>query len=276
MRRGQAPQLSLRAPVVVFCRDANPHARASVEAGAALLGLHASVYGPAEVAALGEPVVAASRMGEVCAAIVGIGLGSAMIEAIAGGTDCPVVNAGDGEGDAVGALADLVVMEQVLGSFAGHKLAWVGDSCGLLNDLMIAGCTLGMSVAIAHPVGFAPDADHLTTARERAAVTGAAVMVTNDLAEALQDASVVYVEPWPVEAGDRFRPYTVQRHSLRHARAQVAILHRAPERRGPEIATSLVEDPSWLALAQSRARADAAAALLWAALRPDPLRSVIG
>lgn len=275
VRRGLAPALGVRAPVALLCGAPAPHTRAAVEAACALLGLRVSVYGPAEVAELGEPALAGARLRALTSAVVGIGLPAGMLAAIdtCGG---PVVNAGDAQGDAVGALADLVVLEQILGGWAGHKLAWVGDSSGLLGDLLVGGCTLGLSVAVAHPVGFAPDAERLTAARERAAVTGAAVMVTNDLTEALADASAVYVDPWPADATERFRPFTVHRHSLRHTRTQAVVMHRAPERRGQEVATSLVEDPAWLAPAQARARADAAAALLWAAIHPDPLRSMIG
>jgi ornithine carbamoyltransferase len=271
VRRGEVRPLDLTAPIALLCASPTPYVRAAVEAGAALVGLRVATYGPEDVAALGDLGVAGQLLGATASAIVTVGLGG-RTAALAERAPCPVINAGDSDGDAVGALADLVVIEQGLGSLEGRRLAWVGDSCGLTYDLLLAACTAGMSVAVAHPTGYAPDADRLTAARERAAMSGAAVMVTTDLAEALLDSDAVYVEPWPEGAGDRFRAYTVHRHTLRHARAGALLLHRAPERRGPELATSLVEDGAWMAATQARARADAVAALLTQALRPDPLR----
>lgn len=270
LRRGLVSPPRVVAPVGLVCARPAPYVQASVGAAAALLGLRLQHFGPAEVEALGDRAVAGAILGGLHAALVTVGLDG---DAFADASPAPIINAGDRGGDVVGALADLVVMEAGLGRLEGRKLAWVGDASGLLYDLLVAACTLGMNVAVAHPVGFAPDAERLTVARERAALSGAAVMVTTDLAEALQDAHAVYVEPWPEGAADRFRPYTVHRHALRHSHTGALLLHRAPERRGPEIATSLVEDGAWQALAQARARVDAAAALLLGALRPDPLHA---
>ena len=208
-------------------------------------------------------------------AIVGAGLPAAFLAGLAERSAAVVVEAGGPGGDPVGAVADLVVLERALGGLEGRKLAWVGDSCGLLHDLMIGGATRGLSVAVAHPVGFAPDVERVTWARERAGLTRAAIHVGSELAEALQDADAIYVEPWPDGQADRFRPFAVQRHAVRAARGGCVFLHRAPERRGQELSASLVEEPGWLAIEQSRARADAWGAWLGRLLQPDPLRSVL-
>jgi ornithine carbamoyltransferase len=187
----------------------------------------------------------------------------------------PVINGGDADADPVGALADLCLFEQWFGALAGRRLTWVGDASGLLYDLLSGG-GLGLSTAIAHPMGFAPDPERLTVAREHAAETGAAVLVTSDIGEATADASVVYVDVWPTDHADRFRPFAIQRHSLRDARAGVMVLHRRPEHRGPELSASFAEDVAAAASLQHRARVEACAAVLAACLRPDPLISVVG
>ncbi|MFZ5476086.1 MAG: hypothetical protein ACOZNI_04870 [Myxococcota bacterium] len=274
-RRGAAPRLATASPVALVCAEPAPYLRAEVEAGAALLGLRVIVYGPAEARALGDAGVAGRRFGALHAAVLASGMPAAAMEQLAGGAACPVVEAGGAGGDPAGAIADLRVLTQALGGLASRKLAWVGDACGLLHDLMVAGAGQGLSVAVAHPIGYAPDAERVTWARERAAVTGASVHVGTELAEALADANAVYAEPWPDGAADRFRPYAVQRHALRGTRTGPVILHRAPERRGAELSPAIVEDLGWLAAEQSRARADAWAAILGWLLDPDPLRSVV-
>lgn len=274
-RRGGLPPLRAHTPLALLCAAPDPFARAAIEAGAALLGLRVAVYGPDEIARLGDPVVAGERLGALHVALLGLGLPAATLAALAERSPAPVIEAGGPGGDPAGALADLLVLERALGGLGGRTLAWVGDTCGLLSDLLVGAASLGLSVSVAHPVGFAPELERVTWARERAALTGAAVLVTTVLAEAVQDASALYVEPWPAAAADRFRPYAVQRHVLRGARGGCVFLHRHPERRGPEVSASLAEEPGWLAIEQSRARADAWAGLLAYVLRPDPLRSVL-
>lgn len=276
VRRGDPPLVRSVAPVGLLCAEPAPYVRAAVEAGAAMVGLRVAIYGPDEVARLGDPAVAGARLGAMHAALLGTGFPAQTLAAMAETSPCPVVEAGGPGGDPAGALADLWVMEEALGGLDGRKLCWVGDATGLLHDLMVAGCAEGMSVAVAHPVGFAPDLERVIWARERAATHGAAVTVTTELAEAVADAHAVYAEPWPEGAADRFRGYSVQRHALRGLRGGAVFLHRAPERRGPEMSAAIVDDPGWLAPRQGRARADAWAALLAWLLLPDPLRSVSG
>lgn len=267
--------LRAAAPVALLLAEPLPYVRAAVEAGAALVGLRVAVYGPEDVRRLGDPGVAGARLGALHPAVLAAGFAPASLASLAERSPAPVVEAGGAGGDPAGALADLWVLERALGGLEGRRLAWVGEACGLLHDLLVAGCTLGLTIGVAHPVGHAPDLERVTWARERAATTGAAVLVTTDISEALADADAIYAEPWPEGAAERFRGYAVQRHSLRGARGGVVLFHRAPERRGPELSPSLTGEAGWLALEQSRARADAWAAVLGSILQPDPLRSVL-
>ena len=240
-----------------------------------MIGLRVTAYGPEEVSRLGEPTTAGERLGALHAAIIAARMPAASVAALAERSTAPVIDGGGPGGDPAGALADLAVLDRAIGSFEGRKLAWVGDATGLFHDLLVGGSSLGLSVAIAHPIGFAPDPDRVTWARERAAVSRAAVLVTTELSEALLDASAVYVEPWPAGAEERFRGYALQRHTLRNTRGGVVFLHASPERRAGECSASLTDDPGWLAVEQSRARADAWAAVLGWCLEPDPIRSVL-
>lgn len=260
----------------MLCGRAEPYTRAAVEAGASLIGLRVTTYDPAEVVALGELAQAGERLSTLHFGLVAVGLAEGETARLASRARVPVLNGGDPDGDPIAAVADLQVLQSRLGALQGRRLTWVGDAGGLLYDLLCAGAAHGLSVSVAHPVGFAPDAERVTWARDYAAETGAAIHVTHELGEAITDASVVYVDRWPEEHAERFRPYAVQRHTLRDARVGALVLHRSPERIGPELSASYAEEVAAVAVEQARARADAAAALLLAMLRPDPLCSVRG
>lgn len=270
------PALRSRGAIAVWCARPAPFVRAALRGGAALLGLDIALYTPDEVAVSGDARLAGARLSNVHPAIVGVGLPAGTLAQLAQGATVPVVNGGDPDGDPIGALADLAFYQRALGGLEGRRLTWVGDSSGLLYDLLVGGGALGLSVAVAHPVGFAPVVERLTLARERAAESGAAVLVTTELAEAMVDASVVVVEPWPEEHVERFRPFLIQRHTLREAHPGALVVHRRPESRGPELSASFDEEVAAHAVAQHRARVYAAAVVLGWALRPDPLVSVVG
>lgn len=274
--RGALPHLQTRGALALLCGRPQPYVRAAVQAGASLLGLRVEVYGPGETAALGEPGMAGERLSIVHPLILGCGMAPGTLGALAAHSRVPVVDAGDGDADPVGALADLAVIDEAVGGLAGTKLAWVGDATGLFFDLLVGAATLGATVAVAHPVGFAPDPERVLVGRQRAAESGAAVLDTTDLAEGVQDARAVYVDLWPAEHVERFRPYAVQAHTLRDAGAGtgVVVLHRRPEQRGPELSPSFAEEITTRSVDQFRMRVAAFAAVLASLLEPDPLRSV--
>ncbi len=263
--RGSRRAAGLSAPVALLCASRAPYVRAQVAAAAASWGRSLEVFGPDDVALLGEPSHAAARLSAGFAAFVLVGMESATIAEWAAAASVPVVDGGGADGDPAGALADLFLIERAAGSLVGRRLAWIGDSSGLLADLLAVGGAFGLNVGIAHPRGFAPPAELLTRGRDRAAMTGAAVHAGPELEEALVDADAVHVEPFPPLGGgvdDRFRPYALHRHLLRGARPHVIVLHPAPERRGAELSQGLAEEFAPVFVAQHRARIAAFAALL--------------
>jgi len=267
--------LRAAAPVVVLCAAPRPYARIAVQSGAARVGLVVATFTPEEVRELGSAGAAAATFGRAGPGVVLVGFDAESANAFAAASPAPSLGVDSAGGCTVGALADLLVLER-RAPLPGHRLAIIGDASPRSIDLAVAVASLGGSVSFAHPVGFAPDPDRLTVVRERAAAVGGAVLDTTELMDALRDATAIVTEPFPAEGGDRFRGYGVARHHLRVCKPGYLLLHRAAERRGPEVSAALVEDPGWSAPAQRQAESWAAAALLSWALQPDRLRSVLG
>ena len=267
--------LRTAAPVVALCGSDRPYARLALQSGAGRVGLPVSQFGTAEVEALGEPALAGATVGLHTAAVALIGWSLAPLQAFAASSSAPCIATDSASGCPIGALADLVVLGR-RGALPQHRLAIVGDASPRALDLANALATLGGSVNLVHPVGFAPEAERLTLLRERAAAAGGAVLDTTELLEGLRDATAVFVEAFPAEEVERFRPFALARHHLRVCRPGPALLHRAPERRGPELSATLVEDSGWCAGAQRSAESFAAAAVLSWILQPDRARSVLG
>jgi ornithine carbamoyltransferase len=74
---------------------------------------------------------------------------------------------------------------------------YVGDAHGNMGDELLLGCaTMGMDFRIVAPRAVWPREDFLAMAQERALVSGARITVTDDIAEGVRGADVVYTDVW--------------------------------------------------------------------------------
>lgn len=263
------------APLLVLAAAPRPYGRTAVQVGAARLGLATETFSPEEVRALGDVSLAAATLGRAAPGLVLLGWEMEPAAAFAAASPSPCLGLDGAAGCPVGALADLLALDR-RGALASHRLTVVGDASPRALDLATGLASLGGSVTLVHPVGFAPDPERLTVIRERAAAAGGSVLDTTELVEGLRDATAVLVEPFPRENVSRFRPYALARHHLRVCRPACAVLHRAHETRGAELSPTLADDAAWTAPRQRQAESLAAAALLWWMLQPDRVRSVLG
>lgn len=114
-------------------------------------------------------------------------------------------------------LADLLTLLEVeaqreggpvprLSALAGKKVAWVGDSNNILNDMLVAYPRLGIDLSVAAPSGdaYAPDPLVWTAMEDgvSALPQGAPrghVTWTNDPAAAVRDADYIVTDTWYVD-----------------------------------------------------------------------------
>jgi ornithine carbamoyltransferase len=159
---------------------------------------------------------------------------------------CPVATiGGDASGQSpIDGLALLMTMHRARGSLQGRRIAFLGDGATLAHTVLLAGALAGMTVAVAHPRGYAPNPDVVTAARDVAARNGGAVLVTEDPDHAVLDADVIVVEPFRSLAGgetgraSRFDGFVLTPARAQAARPGALALHPLPLR--GEIAPELV------------------------------------
>ena len=134
---------------------------------------------------------------------------------------------------------------------AGRRIVYVGDGNNVAHSLMFGAAKTGMDVAVATPPGFEPRADLVETARADAEAGGSAVLVTNDVAEAVAGASAVYTDVWASmgqedEARERrraFAAYTVDAAMMARALPEAVFLHCLPAHRGEEMTAEVADGP---------------------------------
>jgi len=175
------------------------------------------------------------------------------IDALAGASGVPVINALTDGFHPCQVLADLQTIRERKGRLAGLTLTYLGDGANnMAHSLMLGGANAGMTVRIAGPEGFAPQPDILTDARNRAAQTGGVIELISDPYAAVDGADVLVTDTW-VSMGqendglDRvgpFRPYQVNPQLLERANQDAIVLHCLPAHRGQEITDEVIDGPA--------------------------------
>ena len=114
----------------------------------------------------------------------------------------------------------------------------------MTNSLIVGGIKMGMSVAVACPKGYEPDAEIMKWAAE----TGD-FLCTDDVFEAAKGADVLYTDVWAsmgqeAEAEERkkiFKGYQINADVMAVANEGAMVMHCLPAHRGEEITADVLE-----------------------------------
>jgi ornithine carbamoyltransferase len=200
------------------------------------------------------------------------------IDALAGASGVPVINALTDGFHPCQVLADLQTIRERKGRLTGLTLTYLGDGANnMAHSLMLGGANAGMTVRIGGPEGFAPQPDILADARNRAAQTGGVIELISDPHAAVDGADVLVTDTW-VSMGqendglDRvgpFRPYQVNPQLLERANQDAIVLHCLPAHRGQEITDEVIDGPASAVWDEAENRLHAQKALLALLLAPQ-------
>lgn len=141
-------------------------------------------------------------------------------------------------------LADLMTIRERKQGFSGLKLCFIGDGNNMANSLIVGAVKVGMSVSIACPNNYQPDAEIITWAKANGNLT-----ITTSIEEAAKDADVLVTDVWASmgqegEAAARrsaFSGYQVNDKTMAYAKPDCMVLHCLPAHRGEEITAEVFE-----------------------------------
>jgi ornithine carbamoyltransferase len=106
------------------------------------------------------------------------------LEVFAGNAKMPVINALTDLEHPCQVLADLQTIQEHFGTCQGLKLAYCGDGNNMAHSLLLGGALVGLDVAVAAPIGFAPNPQVVAAAEKIAQGTKAQITITTDPAVA--------------------------------------------------------------------------------------------
>ena len=195
---------------------------------------------------------------------------------LARGSLVPVINGCDDRYHPTQALADLITIKQVEGSFDGAQVTFVGIHNNVTNSLLVACTRVGVRVGLVTPERNPDSWDPELVAEARA--TGL-VSDYSSVQEAAAESTFLYTDTWidmehyhelsyATEAERRIEtmtPYQLNRRNL--GGATPWIMHDMPIHPGFEIDEELVQSPQSVIYQQAQNRLLSAKALLLTVMR---------
>ncbi len=265
------PRLAGRTLAMIFQKP-SLRTRVSFEVGMTQLGGHAIYLGPSDIK-LGERETVediALTISRMCDLIMARVFGHDIVAGLAQHATVPVINALSDREHPCQILADLQTIMERKGRFEGLKAVFVGDGNNVAQSLVYGGALLGMSVTVACPEGYDPDAGLVADARAIGKGTGAVIEVSHDPRAAARGADVLYTDVWASmgqesEAAQRknaFAGFQIDAGLTAAAKPDATILHCLPAHYGEEIDYAVSRTPNSAIFDQAENRLHAQKALM--------------
>jgi ornithine carbamoyltransferase len=193
------------------------------------------------------------------------------IEGMAQHAGVPVINALSDLEHPCQALADYLTLIERFGDVKNRCLAYVGDGNNVAHSLLLTCASLGSSIRIATPRGYAPDSQIVADAREIAEATGAQIHLLTDPHEAVAGADAVYTDAWVSMGQEReeqkraqvFPPYQVNAELMAEAAPEAVFMHCLPAHRGLEVTDAVMDSEQSVIFEQAENRLHVQKAILY-------------
>ena len=196
--------------------------------------------------------------------------GQEIVQEYAEHSSIPVVNALTNEEHPCQALADLVTLQEKVGSLKGFSIAFIGDGNNVAASLVLTATALGMDMRMAAPKGYGLPEAVISEASQRAAATGGKLTLVHDPREASEGSQALYTDVWTSMGQEReaerrriaFAGYQLNQGLIDIAAKGAFVMHDLPAHRGDEITDEAIESPQSIVFDQAENRVWAQAAVV--------------
>jgi ornithine carbamoyltransferase len=246
--------------------------RVSFEAGMHQLGGNA-IYLASETSQLGRGETIADTVRTLSRYVDGIAArvyGHEQIDEIALHSGVPVINGLTDFNHPCQILADLMTIEEKLGSLRGCRLVFFGAADNNIVNSFLHACPLfGVHLTVCSPPGQTLNPVALAAARAAGLADAWEPTLTHDPIEAAATADVLYTDVWfsmhetPSEEGlAAYRPYQVNEALMARAPASAVFMHCMPVHRGEEATDGVADSPQSVIFDEAENRLHAQKAVL--------------
>ena len=159
--------------------------------------------------------------------------------------EIPIINGLTNLSHPVQIMATILSYEELRGSIANKKIAWLGDGNNVVYSLIEAAVQFDFQLAIACPKKLEPNKKIVKWAKDKKAN----ILITKDPKEAAEDASAVITDKW-ISMGDGankkkkkklLKPYQVNEKIMKLAKSDAIFMHCLPANRNEEVTDSVMD-----------------------------------
>lgn len=248
--RNFKPYLKDQKLAMIF-EKSSTRTRVSFDVGMNELGGHALFLSSRDIQlGRGEPIKDTARViSRMCDLIMArVNRHETLIE-FAEFSRVPVINGLSDKFHPVQLMADLMTIVECGIETPKIKAAYVGDGNNMAHSWLMLASKLGFELRIATPVSYEADPQILAQAQENAKISGAKILITNDIKEAARGANVVTTDTWvsmgqEAEKEQRIRDFAgfcVDESLMALAGSGAIFLHCLPAYRGYEVSEAVFE-----------------------------------
>ncbi len=259
--------------IILLFEKPSLRTRVAFEVGVSKLGGHA-IYFDHSAQLIGERESVrdyAKNLERWVDAIVARTFSHETIVELAEHAQVPVVNALSKAEHPCQALADLMTMEEHLGSLQGKTLAYVGDGNNVCHALALGCAHMGVNLRIITPAGYDCGDCVVRHAQGVASENGlGAEIETSEDVGYVEGADAVYTDVW-TSMGDTettddrrraFEAYRIDEALMARAANGALFMHCLPAKRGVEVTDAVIDSKSSVVYDQAENRMHTQNALL--------------
>ncbi|WP_042352345.1 ornithine carbamoyltransferase [Bacillus massiliigorillae] len=166
------------------------------------------------------------------------GFSQKVVEQLAEFSSVPVWNGLTDQWHPTQMIADFLTVQENFGRLEGINMVYVGDGRNnVANSLLVTGAILGVNMRIVAPETLFPEANIIALAEGYAKVSGAEIMITDDVTKGVDGADVLYTDVW-VSMGEEekfeeritlLKPYQINMDMVKKTKNDnLIILHCLP------------------------------------------------
>lgn len=226
--------------IALIFEKSSTRTRCSFEVAASDLGMGSTYLGPTgSQIGVKESIADTARvLSRMYDGIEYRGYGQDIVEELAKYSDVPVWNGLTNEYHPTQMLADLLTIREHFGKLKGLKLVYMGDArYNMGNSLMIACSKMGLDFTACTTKEYFPNDALVDQCQEYAKASGSVITLTEDVAEGVKDADIIYTDVWvsmgePDEVWEKrikeLTPYKVTKEVMAAAGEDAIFLHCLP------------------------------------------------
>jgi ornithine carbamoyltransferase len=228
--------------IALIFEKTSTRTRCAFEVAAYDQGAHVTYLGPSgtQIGSKESMKDTARVLGRMYDAIEYRGFGQDVVEELAKYAGVPVINGLTTEFHPTQILADLMTMEEHSSKPLNQlKFCYMGDARNNMgNSLMVGAAKMGIDFRACAPTSCQPEPKLVDECRKIAEVTGASILITEDIQQAVSDCDFIYTDVWvsmgePEEVWDErirlLKPFQVNRQLMEMTgNSETKFLHCLP------------------------------------------------